>query len=520
MALNSGRRRSTEQAPLDGTNTNPTHCVGTHRPSSSDFKGGQQFWERMLYQFLLYRAKNGAEALPPTPTAHSSQDHKLLHSWIQQQRRHVRQYKDGERSHMTSERLSVLEHVEFPLALRGDEFWKANYEKLREYHATTGHCRVPHNFQPNRKLAVFVTDQRRQHRLRLEGKTSQMTDERKAKLDALNFEFSVRERVGWDQRLDDQEQGQGKGYKVDPKDRAKYAEAAKATRQAMEKARPDVVKKGIGFPVPSNVLRMICVGAQVETAERAKRPCNIPFHLDDSQTYIYDAVTGNLFVMFSTDRKSIGKTGYRTGFIEIPGHEGVFIGSASPTVDVKKPRTNMGFARRWRVTYNYHLKGPKAAPGEKRKDIKISAHQLGKIVAGYYEFHSQSPFMGATIEYLKTKGIIGKESAESLEDAFPVMGKANTKRMESCQTNIPIKEQSSIADADHGLYLSFLWHSAPPCIFITSHSTNIRFETIRDSYRHPDFATGDRNFMNLFFPYADPILERAFGQYCMYGVQK
>ena len=203
MALNSGRRRSTEQAPLDGTNTNPTHCVGTHRPSSSDFKGGQQFWERMLYQFLLYRAKNGAEALPPTPTAHSSQDHKLLHSWIQQQRRHVRQYKDGERSHMTSERLSVLEHVEFPLALRGDEFWKANYEKLREYHATTGHCRVPHNFQPNSKLAVFVTDQRRQHRLRQEGKTSQMTDERKSKLDALNFEFSIRERVGWDHRLDE-----------------------------------------------------------------------------------------------------------------------------------------------------------------------------------------------------------------------------------------------------------------------------------------------------------------------------
>mmetsp|Transcript_19390 Transcript_19390/g.55803 ORF Transcript_19390/g.55803 Transcript_19390/m.55803 type:complete len:308 (-) Transcript_19390:52-975(-) len=157
----------------------------------------------MLYQFLLYRAKNGAEALPPTPTANSSQDDKLLHGWIQQQRRHVRQYKDGERSHMTPERLSVLEHVKFPLALRGDEFWKANYEKLREYHATTGHCRVPHNFQLNQKLGDWVTDQRRQHRLRQEGKPSQMTDDRKAKLDALNFEFSVRERVGWDQRLEE-----------------------------------------------------------------------------------------------------------------------------------------------------------------------------------------------------------------------------------------------------------------------------------------------------------------------------
>ena len=102
---------------------------------------------------------------------------------------------------MTLERLSVLEHVKFPFALRGDEFWKANYDRLREYHSATGHCRVPHSFAPNPKLGEFVTDQRRQQRLRLEGKPSLMTDERKAKLDALGFEFSIRERVGWDQRL-------------------------------------------------------------------------------------------------------------------------------------------------------------------------------------------------------------------------------------------------------------------------------------------------------------------------------
>ena len=158
-------------------------------------------WQQMLFQFLLYRAKNGSTATPPTPTANSSQDDKMLHGWIQQQRRHAKQYKEGERSFMTPERLSVLEHVKFPFAVRGDEFWKANYEKLRQYHGATGHCRVPHGFASDPKLGEFVTDQRRQQRLRLEGKPSRMTDEHKAKLDELGFEFSVRQRVGWDERL-------------------------------------------------------------------------------------------------------------------------------------------------------------------------------------------------------------------------------------------------------------------------------------------------------------------------------
>ena len=167
----------------------------------TDFKGGQELWQQMLFQFLLYRAKNGGTAIPPTPTANSSQEDKMLHGWIQQQKRHARQYKDGERSFMTPERLSVLEHVKFPFALRGDEYWKANYEKLRQYHGTTGHCRVPHAFAPDPKLGEFVTDQRRQHRLRVEGKPSHMTNERKAKLDELGFEFSLRQRVEWDERL-------------------------------------------------------------------------------------------------------------------------------------------------------------------------------------------------------------------------------------------------------------------------------------------------------------------------------
>ena len=167
----------------------------------TDFKGGQELWQQMLFQFLLYRGQNGATAVPSAPTANSSQEDKMLHGWIQQQRRHARQYKEGERSFMTPERLSVLEHVKFPFGLRGDEFWKANYEKLRQYHGATGHCRVPHAFPSDPKLGEFVTDQRRQQRLRLEGKPSHMTDERKAKLDELGFEFSLRQRVSWDERL-------------------------------------------------------------------------------------------------------------------------------------------------------------------------------------------------------------------------------------------------------------------------------------------------------------------------------
>jgi len=142
--------------------------------------------------------------------------------------------------------------------------------------------------------------------------------------------------------------------------------------------------------------------------------------------------------------------------------------------------------------------------------VFISAHQLAKIVAGFYEFHAQSPFMRESIEFLKGRGVIANKDAKFIEDSFIVMGKG-TKQL--CSTGIPTDQQSSIADADHNLHLSILWQSAPPFLLITSHSTNIRYETIRDAYRYRGFATGDRNFLDLVVQYADPILEAAFGQY-------
>ena len=55
--------------------------------------------------------------------------------------------------------------------------------------------------------------------------------------------------------------------------------------------------------------------------------------------------------------------------------------------------------------------------------VFISAHQLAKIVAGFYEFHAQSPFMRESIEFLKGRGVIANKDAKFIEDSFIVMGK-------------------------------------------------------------------------------------------------
>ena len=47
-----------------------------------------------------------------------------------------------------------------------------------------------------------VTDQRRQLKAKQDGRPSQMTDDRKQKLDALGFIWKVRERADWNDRYE------------------------------------------------------------------------------------------------------------------------------------------------------------------------------------------------------------------------------------------------------------------------------------------------------------------------------
>ena len=68
---------------------------------------------------------------------------------------------------------------------------------LKEFHETNGNCLVPKDYPG---LGVWVEEQRRQYTLCKRGKSSRMTGERAAELNAIGFCWGMQE-VRWMERL-------------------------------------------------------------------------------------------------------------------------------------------------------------------------------------------------------------------------------------------------------------------------------------------------------------------------------
>lgn len=175
--------------------------LNTKAPTSlaGDFRGGQESWNAMLYQLLLYKAQRGDLNV-------SSQDSnlRLLYNWVQTQRKHYKLYQENKTSStfLNADRIAVLDAIDFQWNVRGDTFWQKNFDALVKYKNEHGDARVPRLYTKDPKLGEWVTDQRRQWKCKMEGKPSLMTDERKNKLNELGFVWKVRDRADWNDRYE------------------------------------------------------------------------------------------------------------------------------------------------------------------------------------------------------------------------------------------------------------------------------------------------------------------------------
>mmetsp|Transcript_1702 Transcript_1702/g.3728 ORF Transcript_1702/g.3728 Transcript_1702/m.3728 type:complete len:541 (+) Transcript_1702:133-1755(+) len=166
---------------------------------ASDFRGGQESWNVMLYQLLLYKAQRGDLNIP-----HNDTSYRLLYNWVQTQRKHFKLYQENKTSStfLNADRIAVLDAIDFQWNVRGDTFWQKNFDSLVKYKNEHGDVRVPRLYAKNPKLGEWVTDQRRQWKSKMEGKPNLMTDERKAKLDEIGFVWKVRDRADWNDRYE------------------------------------------------------------------------------------------------------------------------------------------------------------------------------------------------------------------------------------------------------------------------------------------------------------------------------
>ena len=104
--------------------------------------------------------------------------------------------------HLDADRTLTLEAVEFPWNADQNEVWERHYESLLEYKTEHGDVKVPRQYPKNQRLGDWVFEQRRQLKLKEEGKPSQMDEGKKSKLDRIGFVWKIRERADWNDRFE------------------------------------------------------------------------------------------------------------------------------------------------------------------------------------------------------------------------------------------------------------------------------------------------------------------------------
>ena len=97
----------------------------------NDFRFGQEAWQTMLYELLVYKSIHKDTNVKQHSNA--GERERNLSIWVQNQRRNYKLYMSGKNSSLNEERIRVLEMLGFQWNLRGDNFWMKNYDDLIEY---------------------------------------------------------------------------------------------------------------------------------------------------------------------------------------------------------------------------------------------------------------------------------------------------------------------------------------------------------------------------------------------------
>lgn len=137
-------------------------------------------WEAMFGRLRAYHGEHGNCLVP----SHWPKDAKLA-SWVGTQRMRKSEAK------LSAERIAKLDTLGFewrPVRSGGGELerkpWEKMFAQLKAFHQTTGHASVPQTYTANKKLAWWVTTQRRKHR------KQKLLDWQIARLNELNFEWN------------------------------------------------------------------------------------------------------------------------------------------------------------------------------------------------------------------------------------------------------------------------------------------------------------------------------------------
>src|SRR5579859_5422298 len=132
-------------------------------------------WEFMYHELELFKEKYGH-----VKVVHTDREHFPLATWMHNTRARA--------DRLDPEQKKKLDALGFlwseDLQKQIESKWSMRFEELKEFKKSYGHCNVPIKWKPNKKLAVWVSEQR------LREKNSGLLPERKKRLDKIGFSWS------------------------------------------------------------------------------------------------------------------------------------------------------------------------------------------------------------------------------------------------------------------------------------------------------------------------------------------
>ena len=135
--------------------------------------------------------------------------HPTLGSWVSTQRQNYKKMKEGNRSHMTQERIDLLTSIGFKWTVHGEKklqlSWHESFEALRKYKKTYGNCLVNNNHPT---LGKWIKDQQLNFKNLQEGKSSHITQDRIDLLNSIEFVWviskgAIASKVLWRERFEE-----------------------------------------------------------------------------------------------------------------------------------------------------------------------------------------------------------------------------------------------------------------------------------------------------------------------------
>jgi len=139
-------------------------------------------WATRYNELLEYREQHGHCNVP-----YHYKEKPFLNSWVKRQRYQYKCLRQGKTSHLTNERIRLLEAINFSWDTH-ELAWEANFEAFRKHVQTYKHCHIP---AKETRLFAWAKRQRRQYKLWLAQQDSTMTEERCRRLTGLGFRWGT-----------------------------------------------------------------------------------------------------------------------------------------------------------------------------------------------------------------------------------------------------------------------------------------------------------------------------------------